>query len=190
MNIMDEIVKQFEKEKEKKIENKIENELQKELIKEFEEKMTKEFQKEIDKFFENNIHDNMQYDSKKQQIDSIYLHNIKKKTESLLEKIIEKFDLTPYISTKKRYRIDEEKWYQSKYKELYEQKKDINYKELKYGYEYIPIDFDDWTKIYLSDYVTVSDIYTNMCELRKVHKDDLKQLNKIAKKYIKNVDNS
>lgn len=155
------------------------------------EQMAKQLAKEIDKqffegldyFLDENAPE-MQYDSKKQQIDSIYLHDVKKKTELLLEKIIEKFDLTPFLSEKKRYRFDGEKWYKSKYKELYDQRKGIDGKYLASGYDYVPVDFEDWTKTYFPDYITAVKIYSNMC-YRRVLKDDLKTLNKIARRYIK-----
>ena len=127
----------------------------------------------------------MQYDSKKQQIDSVYLHDVKKKTELLLDKIIEKHELTPYLSDKYRYRIKSELWHESKYKELYDQRKDLDGKYLASGYDYVPVDFEDWTKTYFPDYITAVEIYSNMCEYRRVLKDDLKKLNKIARRYIK-----
>ena len=49
----------------------------------------------------------------------------------------------------------------------------------------MPVDFNDWMKTYLPDYVTTEEIYTNMCESRRVQKSDLVQLNKISTKYIK-----
>lgn len=147
--------------------------------------LAEDIDREILKYFLDENAPEIQYDSKKQQIDSVYLHDIKKKVELLLEKIIEKFDLSPYLSIKRRYRLDEQEWCQSKYKELYDQRKDLDGKYLASGYDYIPLDFDDWTKTYFPDYTTAVEIYSNMCEYRRVLKDDLKTLNKIARQYIK-----
>lgn len=155
------------------------------LIEQLSKQIAEDIDREMLNYFLDENAPEIQYDSKKQQIDSVYLHDVKKKTELLLDKIIEKFDLSPYLSIKKRYRLDEEKWHQSKYKELYDQRKDLEGKYLASGYDYVPVDFEDWTKTYFPDYITAVEIYSNMCEYRRVLKDDLKILNKIARRYIK-----
>lgn len=151
----------------------VEGELSRQMAEEIDKEILKELFDDVD----------MQYDTKKQQIDPSYLHEVKRKTESLLQNIIHKYNLDEYISIKYRYRLDKENWYNSKYHELYKQRKDINGKILMSGREYVPVDFDDWSKTYLSDYYATAEIYGNMCEMRRVIKEDLIALNKIAKKY-------
>ena len=126
-----------------------------------------------------------EYDANKQKIDTEYLFSVKRKVEQLLKAIIEKYNLGEYISIKYRYRLDEDKWDNSKYHELYKQRKDINSKILRSGYEYVPVDFEDWTRTYLSDYTITAGIYSDMCDSRRIIKEDLVTLNKIAKRYIK-----
>jgi len=156
--------------------------VEKELPKTYSEENIKKIGEELSKSL---YIDEFQFDTKKQQIDAKYLHEIKRKTEMVLEKIIEKYNLTPYISEKMRYRLNEEKWYQSKYKQLFDDQKDINGNKLRYGYDFIPTTFEEWANINLPDYTVVSEIYANMCGFRRVLKDDLKTLNSIAKRYIK-----
>ena len=89
-----------------------------------------------------------------------------------------------YESDRKRFRIDIYKLRNSKYYELYTQKKDINGKQLRRGYEYIPENFNDWLNEYLGDYFySAFVIYEEMCNTKRIVKEDLQYLNKIAKKY-------
>lgn len=116
-------------------------------------------------------------------VDPEYLQNIKKKVEKLLLVIINHYKLNDYIDVKLRCRLSQEKLHSSKLYELYEQQKDINGNQLRYGYEYIPNDFDEWLMVYLRDYAVVESIYTLMCYSRRIVKKDLLMLNEIAQKY-------
>jgi len=116
-------------------------------------------------------------------VDPEYLHKIKMKVEKILSKLLGDYELKEYESEKYRYRIDREKLSNSKYHKLFEENKDIDGTQLRRGYEYIPIDFEDWLYEYMSDYFDVEFIYNEMCGARRIVKDDLKHLNTIAKKH-------
>jgi len=115
-------------------------------------------------------------------VDPEYLRNIKLKVETILTKMIEHYDLQDCISLKFRFRLDYDKLYSSKYHTLFSNKQDINGKYLKYGYGYMPDSFEDWVNTYLTDYCQTESIYMLMCSARRVRKDDLVFLNKMANK--------
>ena len=119
----------------------------------------------------------------KAKIDPEYLHNIKAKVEKVLSSIVKHYGLEDCLSEKYRYRVKTEKLYASIYHKLFEENKDIDGNILRRGYEYIPVDFEDWMKTYLSDYIDTEAIYSGMCGSRRIIKEDLIYLNKIAKKY-------
>lgn len=117
------------------------------------------------------------------EVDPTYLHSIKQKVEKLLSNIIEHCKLAEYIDLKLRYRLSREKLSSSHLHELYEQQKDINGNQLRYGYDYIPDNFEEWLSVYVSDYFEVELIYGLMCSGRRIVKKDLIRLNEIAIKY-------
>lgn len=119
----------------------------------------------------------------KVKIDPEYLHNIKMKVEKVLEKITEHYELEDYLSDNYRNRVSPQKWHETIYYKLYEEMKDIDGKTLKYGHEYVPTSFDDWKETYLKDYMDAELIYDSMCINKRVVKEDLIVLNKLAKKY-------
>ena len=116
-------------------------------------------------------------------VDPEYLHKIKMKVERILSTLLDYYELREYESEKYRYRLDREKLSQSKYHKLFNENKNIDGKQLRRGHEYIPIDFEDWLNEYLSDYFDTEFVYNEMCGARRIVQDDLKQLNKIAKKH-------
>ena len=119
----------------------------------------------------------------KVKIDAEYLHNIKMKVEKVLGKIIDHYGLKDYLSDNYRNRVSPQKWHETIYYKLYEEMRDVDGKKLKYGHDYVPTSFDDWKEIYLKDYVDSAIIYDSMCISKRVVKEDLIALNKLAKKY-------
>lgn len=116
-------------------------------------------------------------------VDPEYLHKIKMKVEKLLSKLIKHYKLTDFISDKYRYRIGYDKFCKSDFYTKFRNKQDINGNRLRYGHDYIPETIEDWLYINMPDYMVTEDIYGNICEYRRILKDDLASLNKIAKVY-------
>lgn len=150
------------------------------------DELANEMDKEFLKYLDGELPDfeDIQYDSKKQDVDSEYLHNIKTKVEKLLQKVIDFHDIHDIISDSLRYRIDKKKCEQNnKYYDSYRKQLSIDGKRLVIGYDYIPVDFDDWIRTYLPHYGIAIEIYQNMCTSRRITKEDLIKLNKISRVY-------
>jgi len=146
------------------------------VAKDIDSEILHDFQKEIEKM-------KMPKKDSKLDVDTRYLHQVKFKIELLLVAIIQKYSLENYLSDKFRFRLDMNRYYQSEHYSLYEQKKDINGNNLRYGHDYVPTDIEDWIKTFLPDYFFVSNVYDTLCSNRRIMQDDLKKLNKIAKRY-------
>lgn len=159
-----------------------------------EEEVTKELSKqlaeEIDKDILNEFTGKV-LPGNKADVDPEYLFNIKRKVEKLLDSIIAHYGVEELISDRYHHRVDMAKMCNSKYFDLFNEKKDLNGNQLRYGHDIIPQYFEDWLQEYLPDLMSTQEIYSNMCEYRRIRKEDLKELNKIAKRYKVNVhDNS
>jgi len=107
----------------------------------------------------------------------IYFFKIKEKIESLLQKMVDFYNLNSYISYNKKYSIDMEKLYNAY----------LNEKETKNGV-IIPISttgisFDDWLNKKFPDYLYVVSIYEVLLKNKIITKKSLIELNKIWKKY-------
>jgi len=170
LNISDEVVDNIMSDVSNNVEKHVTDELSKKLAEAIDREMLGEFQGKV-------LSDN------KIDMDPEYLHKIKEKVEMILSQIVKKHGLQDCLSEKYRYRVDTGKLYASRYHKLFEENKDIDGKILRRGYEYIPVDFDDWMNIYVPDYVETANIYSEMCGSRRIRKEDLIYLNKIAKKY-------
>ena len=116
-------------------------------------------------------------------IDPEYLQKIKIKVENLLSRLIKHYKLTEFISDKYRYRIDYGKFCNSELYKKFNSKQDIDGNRLRYGHDHIPENLEEWMNINMPDYMTTGDIYSNICEYRRILKDDLLSLNKISKRY-------
>jgi hypothetical protein len=116
-------------------------------------------------------------------VDPEYLHKIKMKVENLLSRLIKHYVLEEFISDKYRYRIDYSKFCNSEFYKKFNSKQDIDGNRLRYGHDHIPETLEEWLNISMPDYMTTEEIYTNICEYRRILKNDLLSLNKIAKRY-------
>lgn len=114
----------------------------------------------------------------------LYYMNIKKKVELLLEKIVKKYGLEPYLSLSLKYRFDESKIYLCPLWKKYKDGVTNDGQRIVFGRDYTPDSFDDWLSAYFSDYYNAKEIYTKVCKTHAIVKSDLILLNKIAKKYI------
>ena len=108
-----------------------------------------------------------------------YIYHVKKKTELLLAKLIEKHSIQGIISDTHRSRVDFNKFITSSFWKLYREKKD------KLGLVYIarpvPKDIEEWLLDNFKDYMITADIYDKFCRSGFIEKSDLRTLNEIYK---------
>lgn len=106
-----------------------------------------------------------------------YIYRAKKKTELLLIKLIEKYDISEIISDKYKFRIDFDKFVRSKYWLLHKEKKDRL--GLAYIARTIPCSIEEWLFDNFKDYMCASNIYDKFCKSAFIEKADLRILNEI-----------
>lgn len=113
----------------------------------------------------------------------IYYFNIKKKVESLLDKIVQEYSLQPYLSIYRKYMFDDTKMQNCSFWEKYKRGVKNNNERIISGRDVVPNSFEEWLEAYLSDYHNAVTIYYKLCKTHIVEKADLVLLNSINKRF-------